>query len=155
MDRHVVLVFTASLPGCDNVRKYYCKHQLVIFKRHKKKSISKCWQIEKRSGPKNVGELVRGCGPIGSYLHCCWGCCLWTYWAAAVVFKQHQLQLSKNQIKALSWCAMEQLGDGLHFFGSHSRNSSRGAQRTPFTCDTLFKSFTPGKDSSYAAQQTL
>lgn len=38
----------------------------------------------------------------------------------------------KNQIKALCWCAMGQLGEGLRFFGSDSRNLSRGAQRAPF-----------------------
>lgn len=76
-------------------------------------------------------------------------CCLWT----GRVLKQHQL--SKNQIKALSRCAKGQLEEGLHFFGSDSRNLSWGAQRIPFTWDTLFESQTPGYDSSYAAQHNL
>lgn len=74
---------------------------------------------------------------------------LWT----GRVLKQHQL--SKNQIKALSRCAKGQLEEGLHFFGSNSRNLSWGAQRIPFTWDTLFESQTPGYDSSNAAQHNL
>ena len=86
------------------------------------------------------------------------GCCLWTHWAAAVLFKLHQLKL-RNLIKALSWCAKGQLGEVLHFFGSDSRNSSSGARRIPFTWDTLFKSSTSdcSKQHSkrYSLQQTL
>lgn len=50
---------------------------------------------------------------------------------------------------------MEQVRDSLHFFGTNSRNLSRGVQHTPFTRVTLFKSLTPEKEGSYAAQQKL
>lgn len=72
MHRHVVLIFPASLTCGDNVRKYYCNHQIEeaiksggkLWDAGKKKSISTCWQRRSghRAGPTNVREFVLGGG---------------------------------------------------------------------------------------------
>lgn len=150
-DRHAVLIFTA--PG-NNVWKILHQPSNLVGT-WKKKKVAAC-QKNKSEDSKMLTEklqmLREFCLGRPSLRHSpciVQACCLWT----GRVLKQHQL--SKNQIKALSRCAKGQLEEGLHFFGSDSRNLSWGAQRIPFTWDTLFESQTPGYDSSYAAQHNL